>query len=302
MCKYSKDSKTIVPNGPACWACYEAYDKGGFAEEFPTWADLCQACVVDHDLESTFEKVVDIVEGRAEKDFNEQKVELVTRTGCRVVSRYILLKGPSLEKATQGVNPKDLKLHISTIVGEDGSESQRGLLLRHPAGDNPEVEVFNESFAQSVEKVLPRDRCLREAQSKRAHAFVLEQIQSNAARTLRMQAHTPTLQEVETRVRAYLAAQASQPPEESPGDSAAETAGEGRGKDDLGGHESDDDDDNLFDDGGKPVGRGGSMMVKAPSIRRNRSRGASRRRNRSLARGARNLLRRVLPLLGPRRC
>lgn len=143
MCKVS--AKGVVPTGPACASCYEAFDKGGWAEDYE-WSALCVAVAADDALRAEFEKTVSIVKGLTQREYN-QSVELRKQTGSRVVSRYLLLKGTTLEQTLQGATAKDLGLQMSSIPGEDGSDAQRGVLVRHPAAEVPEVEVYAESYA-----------------------------------------------------------------------------------------------------------------------------------------------------------
>lgn len=113
-----------VPAGPACWACFEAYDKGGWVEDFPSWSDLCLELVGNDDLSNDFQKTVDLVTGAKKRDFNDQTVRLLTRTGTRITSKYVLLRGSALDAATGGLGPKPLKLTLQSIPSEDGGENQ----------------------------------------------------------------------------------------------------------------------------------------------------------------------------------
>ncbi len=90
-------------------------------KDYPTWTDLCQA-TTDAGFRTAFQNVVKIVAGTRAKDFNEQRVEMVTTTGSRVLSKYVLLRGATLDAATRNMSPKALKLPMHSVPGEDGSD------------------------------------------------------------------------------------------------------------------------------------------------------------------------------------
>lgn len=78
-------------------------------------------------------------------------------------------------RACQGESPKDLQLTVDRISGEDGAESQRGVLIKHPWYYAAEVEVYRETCAETREEVLLRDGCLSLEQNIKAFKFALEE-------------------------------------------------------------------------------------------------------------------------------
>ena len=109
--------------------CWDAYNKGGYAEEME-WPELCMNCKGDEDIDAEFDGVAQAVAGKAERDVNQQEVAMVSRTGSKVTSKYVLIKGTALEKLTGGCASSSLGIQMSSVPGEDDTASQLGLLVR----------------------------------------------------------------------------------------------------------------------------------------------------------------------------
>ena len=102
-----------------------------------------------------------------------------------------------------------------------------------------QVEIFHQQHAETKETVLAPDQCHRQQQAVQAHQFVLDSLKSTMAQTLRMNAQTPSLREIEERIAAELLRRQSAP---------------SQGEDD----EQDDDDNGGSDDDGDSQGGGGN--------------------------------------------
>ena len=110
--------------------CYSTYEQGGFGEQFPNW-ELCSGALEKNPTMLTeFMDVHDQLFADKPKAVNDNKVSLVTMTGSRITSQYYLLKPDQWASKLKGLEPRDINLTVSSIPGEDGSDSQRGILCR----------------------------------------------------------------------------------------------------------------------------------------------------------------------------
>ena len=97
-----------------------------------------------------------------------------------------------------------------------------------------QVEIFHQQHSETRETVLPATACLRQAQANLAHAFVVRSLQENMAKTLKMNAATPTMREIEEKVAAEIlrrtaAADDEGEPGDDPGDDDGDQGGGGDG-------------------------------------------------------------------------
>ena len=111
-------------------ACYDAYAKGGFSNDFGDWNGLCHAMKVNLETREEFAEVKAVLAKEIDPVINPQQVHLVSRTGVAVTSEYYLLKSDALDNVMRGVSLKDAELSLQSIPGEDGQEGQRGVLCR----------------------------------------------------------------------------------------------------------------------------------------------------------------------------
>ncbi len=136
------------------------------------------------------------------------------------------------------------------------------MLIRHPMGECPEVEIFHQVTAETRETVLSEERFYREEQATRTHKFVLQTLPSSIPKCLKMNAATPTLQEIEAKADAYIRAKQ--------GDESGDEPCDGVEKDNAAVREEEDDDGASDTDVGgdkiAPSTAGGVM--KGTEIRR----------------------------------
>ena len=75
-----------------------------------------------------------------------------------------------------------------------------GPICLHPL----QVRVFHEQVAETREEILSKEKCFRSRQAAVAHSFTLDTLQNTMSRSLKMQAATPTLSEIQKKVSQIL--------------------------------------------------------------------------------------------------
>ena len=148
-----------MPSGPACGDCWGTFEDS-WCTKFK-WDDWCQKCQSDAAFNAEVQKSVDIRTGKTRRPFNDRRVEKITRSGCLVVSRYSLLKDKPFQEVTNGISAKLLQLTEDSVGPEDGNSTQRGVVIKKPGHELPEIIMYSDIFTQTVEVVAPANQILR---------------------------------------------------------------------------------------------------------------------------------------------
>ena len=191
-----------MPSGPACGDCWGTFEDS-WCTKFK-WDDWCQKCQSDAAFNAEVQKSVDIRTGKTRRPFNDRRVEKITRSGCLVVSRYSLLKDKPFQEVTNGISAKLLQLTEDSVGTEDGNSTQRGVVIKKPGHELPEIIMYSDIFTQTVEVVAPAKQILRQEQSAETHRWVQQQVEATLAKSLRTHVSTATLADIETKAAAYL--------------------------------------------------------------------------------------------------